>query len=216
VQVWGIVLAAGSGERFGAPKQFARLGGRRLYDWAVDAVRPVCDGVVLVLPPDRAAPAVEGVTVVAGGTTRSASVRAGLGAVPDGTDVIVVHDAAHPLAGSELVRAVVAAVTEGADAGVPMLAVTETTATVTGGRVDPVTTPAAGRVLLQLPTAFRAHALRAARAEDPDADDDVALLAAAGFEVATVPGPPANVHVTTAAELEMAGHLLAARNVAGP
>ena len=81
--MWAVVVAAGGGERFGAPKQFAMLGGRPLLAWAVDAARPAVDGIVLVLPPDRTGAAYGADAVVAGGETRAASVRAGLRAVPE-------------------------------------------------------------------------------------------------------------------------------------
>ena len=78
------------------------------------------DGVVVVTPPDGVeptTPAIDGVdAVVPGGATRSASVRAGLAAVPDDAEVVVVHDAARPLAGPDLFDATVAAVRAGADA----------------------------------------------------------------------------------------------------
>ena len=48
--VWAIVVAAGSGDRFGGPKQFEVLRGRRVIDRAVDGARARCDGVVTVLP----------------------------------------------------------------------------------------------------------------------------------------------------------------------
>ena len=51
MSVWVVVVAAGSGARFGAPKQFVSLGGRPMVQWALDAARAVADGVVLVLPP---------------------------------------------------------------------------------------------------------------------------------------------------------------------
>src|SRR5689334_15006082 len=99
--VWAIVVAAGSGSRFGSAKQFAPLAGRRVLDWSVAAARSVADGVVLVLPEgdvgDGAGePAVD--VVVAGADTRSGSVRAGLAAVPAEADVVLVHDAARPVA----------------------------------------------------------------------------------------------------------------------
>ncbi|MGI8755191.1 MAG: IspD/TarI family cytidylyltransferase, partial [Acidimicrobiales bacterium] len=95
--VWAVVVAAGSGSRFGGPKQYAPLAGRRVLDWSVDAARSVADGVVLVVSDDRACddePAVD--AVVAGGATRSASVRAGLAAVPETAEVVIVHDGARP------------------------------------------------------------------------------------------------------------------------
>ena len=48
--MWSIVVAGGSGRRFGRMKQFALLGGRPVLDWAVEACRPVSAGVVLVVP----------------------------------------------------------------------------------------------------------------------------------------------------------------------
>ena len=56
MSVWVVVVAAGSGRRFGASKQFAPLGGRAMVQWAVDASRAVADGVVLVAPRRRRSP----------------------------------------------------------------------------------------------------------------------------------------------------------------
>jgi tRNA dimethylallyltransferase len=39
--VWAIVVAAGTGDRFGRLKQFELLAGRRLVDWAADAARKI-------------------------------------------------------------------------------------------------------------------------------------------------------------------------------
>ncbi len=84
--VWAIVVAGGSGSRFGdsVPKQFLDLGGLRVIDWALAAAGAACDGVVAVLPADHLH-----VTLSAGRDrgrrrvrSRSASVRAGLAAVP--------------------------------------------------------------------------------------------------------------------------------------
>ena len=93
-----MVVAAGRGARFGAAKQFADLCGRPVVEWSLDAARQACKGVVLVVPPgmvgDWKADA-----VVTGGDTRSASVRAGLEAVPSSADIIAIHDAARTLEG---------------------------------------------------------------------------------------------------------------------
>jgi molybdopterin-guanine dinucleotide biosynthesis protein A len=45
-QVWSIVVAGGSGQRFGRLKQFALLAGRPVVEWAVQACRPSSAGVV--------------------------------------------------------------------------------------------------------------------------------------------------------------------------
>src|SRR5690554_1826342 len=93
--VWAIIVAAGSGSRFGGPKQYAPLAGRRVLDHSLDTARGLADGIVLVVAEDRidqVEPAVD--RVVIGGETRSESVRAGLAAVPDDASVVIVHDGA--------------------------------------------------------------------------------------------------------------------------
>ena len=91
MSVVGIVPAAGAGERLGAdvPKAFAVLGGKPMLEWSLDVLREVCDRVVVAVPPDRAAPP----DFVAGGATRSESVRNALAAAPEAS-IVVVHDAA--------------------------------------------------------------------------------------------------------------------------
>ena len=116
VRTWAIVVAAGGGVRFGGAKQFASLGDSSVLDLAVDVARSACDGVVVVLPPESTWQAPAGVQSAAGGATRSDSVRAGLAHVPDDVDIVVVHDAARPLASRRLFELVVAAVAGGADA----------------------------------------------------------------------------------------------------
>lgn len=201
---WAVVVAAGSGSRFGGPKQYEPLAGRRVLDWSVDAARAVCAGVVLVVPPDRAdrpEPAVD--AVVAGGATRSASVRAGLAAVPATTGVVVVHDAARPLAPPELFSAVVAAVAAGADGAVPGVPVADTLRRLGGGGVD-----RDGLVAVQTPQAFAAAALRRAHAGGGEATDDASLVEAIGGKVVVVPGLPANRKITTPDDLVAAAALL--------
>src|SRR5262245_48464005 len=104
-RVWAIVVAGGRGERFGEAKQFLPLGDGRLVDHAVTAAATACAAVVVVLPAGTAwdGPPVAG--TVTGGATRAASVRAGLAAVPADAEIVVVHDAARPLAPPALFRA---------------------------------------------------------------------------------------------------------------
>jgi 2-C-methyl-D-erythritol 4-phosphate cytidylyltransferase len=201
VEVWAVVVAAGSGSRFGRPKQYELLAGRRVLDWSVEAARRASDGVVLVVPADRAGdsePAAD--VVVAGGDRRSASVRAGLGEVPSSADVVVVHDAARPLASPELFRAVIDAVAGGADGAVPGIAVVDTVKRVRDGVVEE-TLDRDALVAVQTPQAFAAAVLRRAHAAGADASDDAALVEAVGGRVVVVPGDVANVKLTTADEL---------------
>lgn len=205
--VWAVVVAGGGGTRFGAPKQFAMLDGRPLVAWAVDAARGAVDGVVLVLPADRTGVAYGADVVVAGGETRSDSVRAGLDAVPDEAEIVVVHDGARPLATSALFREVVGAVRGGADGAVPGMAVRDTLKVVADDTV--VSTMARhGLVAVQTPQAFRADILRTAHRAAGDATDDAALVEESGATVRVVPGDPRNVKVTTPADLELVAALV--------
>ena len=199
-RVWAVVVGGGGGHRFGALKQYERVGDERIIDRSRRVAESVCDGVVVVVPAADA----ERERGVAGGETRSASVRAGLAAVPEDADIICVHDAARPLAGSELYRRVIDAVRAGADAAIPALAVTDTIKV-----VDPhgtvVSTPErASLVAVQTPQAFRAAMLRAAHAHAGEGTDDAALVEAIGGRVVTVAGEPHNRKITDRADLEWA------------
>lgn len=207
MEVWGLVLAAGSGARFGGVKQFAALGNQRLVDLSVRAAASTCDKIVVVLPPGRPWDGPRVTAAVEGGATRSASVRAGLAAVPSSADVVVVHDAAHPLATPELLHAVIAAVQGGADGAVPGVPLSDTVKRVRDGVVVE-TIPADGLVAAPTPHAFRAAILRAAHADAPEAADDTLLLERIGGKIAVVPGDPRNVHITTPADLDVAARLL--------
>jgi 2-C-methyl-D-erythritol 4-phosphate cytidylyltransferase len=205
VDVWGIVVAAGSGSRFGGAKQFATLGGKRVLDWSLAVARQSCGAVVLVVPADRehvAEPAAD--HVVVGGATRSASVRAGLTAVaPDARDdcVIVVHDAARPFATVELFQSVIDAVRSGADGAVPGLPVTDTVKQVEDAGTVTATLDRTHLVTVQTPQAFRFAALRDAHRSGADATDDAALVEAIGGRVVVVPGESTNRKITTPDDL---------------
>ncbi|MCM3884013.1 IspD/TarI family cytidylyltransferase [Frankia sp. R82] len=210
--VWTIVLAAGGGTRFGGRKQFFHLGGEPLVAHPVLASWPASDGIVVVLPDGPGWVAPPGVRVVSGGATRAESVRAGLAAVPRDTAIIVITDAAHPLASAELYRRVVAEVRAGADAAVPGLPLTEVVKAVQpepgGALVAGASLVRETHRLVQTPHAFRAELLRAVHAGAPEAVEDSAMVAAAGGRIVVVAGEPANIHVTTPDELAMARLLL--------
>jgi 2-C-methyl-D-erythritol 4-phosphate cytidylyltransferase len=208
VSTWGIVVAGGSGTRFGVPKQFETVGGTRLVDRAVHTAAIACDEVVVVLPAGVGWDGPHVTAAVPGGATRSASVRAGLAAVAGSAAIVVVHDAARPLAPPALFDAVIGAVRAGADAAVPALPVPDTVKRVEGERVVETITRD-GLVTVQTPQAFRADALRAAHRTGDDATDDAALIEASGGSVVIVPGEPANLKVTTPADLVVADALLA-------
>lgn len=203
-QVWTIVVAAGSGTRFGRPKQYQPLGGRRVLDWSLAAARSA-GGVVLVVAPDRVgAPEPAADVVVAGAATRSGSVRAGLAVVPADAEVVLVHDAARPLATPALFATVVAAVVEGsADAVVPGVPVVDTLRARAGGVVD-----RSELVVVQTPQGFPAATLREAHAGGAEGTDDASLVEAGGGTVVVVDGTPTNLKLTYPTDLRVAETLL--------
>lgn len=211
--VWTVVVGGGTGTRFGGPKQYEMLGGRRVIDHAVSTAQHAGQGVVVVLPAGDA----ERNGAVPGGATRTESVRNGVDAVPSSATIICVHDAARPFASADLYRSVVAAVAAGADGAVPGLPVTDTIKVV-GEPSDPlmnpvgdpsirpiVDTPARDRlVAVQTPQAFRADVLRAAHASGRDATDDASLVEQIGGHVVVVPGEIRNRKITRPDDLEWA------------
>jgi 2-C-methyl-D-erythritol 4-phosphate cytidylyltransferase len=201
--VWAVVVAAGEGRRFGGPKQLAHLAGQRVLDWSIDAARAVAAGVVVVTPARGLRLVPQADVTVEGGATRAGSVRAGLSAVPEDADIVVVHDAVRPLATPALFRAVVSAVEGGADGAIPALPVTETLKRVENDKVV-TTVDRHDLVVVQTPQAFRARMLRAAHEGHPEATDDAALVEAVGGTVVVVPGEHRNLKLTVAQDLVVA------------
>ena len=204
VDVWAIVVAAGTGARFGGAKQYALLGGKRVVDWSLATARAACGAVVLVVPPDRADSLEAADHVVAGGATRSASVRAGLAVVSREASedtVVVVHDAARPFASRSLFEAVIAAVRSGADGAVPGLPITDTVKSVGADGSVGATLDRSHLVTVQTPQAFRLPVLQDAHRDEGEATDDAALVEAAGGRVVIVEGETTNRKITTPADL---------------
>ena len=177
---------------------------------------PDVQAVVVALAGDVA----PGARVVAGGATRQASVAAGLAALPDEVDVVLVHDAARALAPAELFTLVAAAVRAGHPAVVPAVPVTDTVRLLGGGVVDRTALRA-----VQTPQGFARDVLVAAHAADavePGAapvTDDAGLVERGGLAVHLVPGHPEAFKVTTPLDLALAEAVVArrtARRVGGP
>jgi 2-C-methyl-D-erythritol 4-phosphate cytidylyltransferase len=205
--VWSIVVAGGSGSRFGGLKQFERLGSTTMLERSLAAAAAGSDGVVVVVPvmyvEDVARQHLYAV-VVAGGTSRSESVRNGLAAVPEPATVVLVHDAARPFASASLFASVVAAVRAGAAAAVPGIPVVDTIKQVDSNGVVTSTPDRSSLVAVQTPQGFDAATLRSAHARGGEATDDAALVEQWGGRVVVVSGEPDNRKVTTMDDLEWA------------
>jgi len=211
-----IVLAAGRGERLDSatPKALAPFDGATMVTRAVERASAAASvsGVVVVAPPGWEKAVREAVedfgvdAVVPGGETRQASVRAGLSAV--GADIarILCHDAARPLASSELFTRALEAL-HGWDGVVPVLRVVDTVKRVQDGRIEG-TEPRDALALAQTPQAFTSAALRDAHeravVEGFEGSDDALLLERAGYRVRAIDGERTNLKITTAEDLRLA------------
>lgn len=209
-KVWTIVVAGGSSQRFGRPKQYESLGDGRVIDQALAVATAASDGVVLVVP--AADVAAEG--GVAGGTTRSESVRNGLAAVPADATIICVHDAARPFASIDLYERVVATITSGADCAIPGVAVVDTIKVIDAAQIVTSTPDRTMLRAVQTPQAFRADVLRAAHAGGAEGTDDAALVEAMGGLVVVVAGEDNNRKITYPDDLEWASRIIAGKATA--
>jgi 2-C-methyl-D-erythritol 4-phosphate cytidylyltransferase / 2-C-methyl-D-erythritol 2,4-cyclodiphosphate synthase len=218
--VTAIIAAGGSGRRVGAtiPKQLLELGGRSLLARSVAAFdsHPSISDLIVVLPPELAesGPSLVGETrrpvrIVAGGPRRQDSVANAFDAVAPVADVVLVHDAARPFVSSEIIsRAIAGAAEHGA--AIAAVPVSDTVKRVGGSSAPDVIVETLRRedlYLAQTPQAFRRDVLRDAVAlgrTGVDATDEAALAEQAGHHVRVVSGDPANVKITTPADLKQA------------
>lgn len=229
-----LVVAAGRGERAGGglPKQYRMVDGRSVLARSVAALAAsrAVGWVACVIAPDAGAHYVMAVgdlpgaiasrmtPPIVGGSTRQASVLAGLEALasaPQGPpDVVLVHDAARPFVSPALVeRALAAARAHGA--AVPGLAMTDTVKHVGPTGLIVATPDRAHLRTVQTPQAFRFDQLleahrRAAASGAQGLTDDAAVMEWAGHPVAVFEGEAGNMKITTAGDFARAEARLAA------
>ena len=215
MSVWAVLAAAGRGERLEAdrPKAFAQLDGRPLLAESLQRLEASAwiDSIVVVAPPGWEEPVIllaeelgcgKVVASVAGGESRAASVRIGVGEVADDAAVILVHDAARPLVSELVVERLLGALNEGWDGAVPGLGLPDTVKRVREGAV--VETLPRGELRgVQTPQAFVATVLRAAVAGGDEATDCSSLVETRGGRVTVVEGDPRLLKVTTADDLAL-------------
>ena len=210
-----IVVGAGSGTRLGAPvpKAFVAAGGATLLEHAVHSVLGMSSPVqlILVVPPElteKAAALVRPSTeadVVAGGSSRQASVAAGLAALRDEIEVVLVHDAARAFTPPQLFDAVVSAVDATGEGAVPGLPVSDTIKRTDAAARITQTVDRSELVAVQTPQGFpRTQLVEAYRAAVDEATDDAALVVASGLPVRIVDGDALAFKITTPADLQRA------------
>lgn len=217
-----LIVAAGRGERLGLerPKALVTLAGRPMLEISVAALRalPEVESIVVALPAGALDAAPPGTLAVAGGSVRSESVKRALVAAPPG-DPVLVHDAARPLAGTELFAAALSELERsGADAVIAATPVTDTIKQVAADGATVTGTVARERLwAVQTPQVFRRAALERALLEATAeelaaATDDAWLIERAGGTVRVLQAPAGNLKVTTAIDLQLAELLMSERS----
>jgi 2-C-methyl-D-erythritol 4-phosphate cytidylyltransferase len=219
-----LIVAAGRGERLGSgrPKALVLLSGRPMLEWSVDSLRQVraVEQIVIALPEGELGAAPEGTVAVAGGATRSESVRAALAAAGAGAgagEAVIVHDAARPLASPELFELTLAELERHAcDAAIAAVPASDTIKEVADdGRTVRATLDRSRLWAVQTPQVFRRVALERALAAPAEmlaaATDDAWLIERSGGVVRVVESDPGNIKVTSSTDLRIAEMLMGDR-----
>jgi 2-C-methyl-D-erythritol 4-phosphate cytidylyltransferase/2-C-methyl-D-erythritol 2,4-cyclodiphosphate synthase len=222
-RVAAVVVAAGRGARVGVPeKVLLPLAGSPMIAWTLRALeRAERVGSVVVVAGAHTREAIarlvrdEGFAkvcaVVVGEERRQDSVAAGLAALPEGIEVIVVHDGARPMAEAELFDRCVRAAAE-TGAAIAATPIADTLKRAADGLITG-TVEREGVWAAQTPQAFRLSVLREAMAAHAGetVTDEALLCEAAGLPVRIVPASPANLKVTRPEDIAVAEALLRAR-----
>ena len=215
MSVWALLMAAGSGERMGPGrnKVLAHLCGKPVLLRSAEAFETAVDGMVVVVQPRDEAEAralLPAARFAHGSATRQQSVLAGLRALPEDADVVLVHDAARPLVSREVIRRCIAAV-RAHGSGVASVPVKDTIKRCAPDGTVLETPPRAALRAAQTPQAFHPAQLRRAiealEAQGVQATDDAAAMEAAGHPVFLVEGDPRNLKLTTPEDMTMAAAL---------
>jgi 2-C-methyl-D-erythritol 4-phosphate cytidylyltransferase len=225
-----VVLAGGTGQRFGGdkPKQLHVLAGRTLVEHSVTAFEqaPGVDAITIVMPPGLAGPAKEQFVdpeyhpkvtgVIEGGATRTDSTRCAIAALGESECNVLFHDAARPLLDQRIITDCISALATDQAIGVAIPS-SDTIVEVAGGMV----TRMPGRETLarcQTPQGFRLSVIRRAYqladadpafSQRPATDDcGIVLRYLPDVPVRLVPGSERNIKVTYPGDLEVAEALL--------
>lgn len=221
MNVAAIIPAAGTGQRMGGVrKAFLTIGAKPLLQHSVDVFQahPAIEAVIVALGREDIVDAPQwlrenNIILVQGGAERADSVRAGLNALPDAIDSVLVHDAARPLVTAGLIDRVLAELSHGKCATLA-IPVTDTLHEADDAHRI-VATPDRHRFWrAQTPQAFPRAVLEEAfrRTGRSSATDEAGMVAAAGWNVTVVAGEPWNIKVTTRADIDFVESVFADRD----
>jgi 2-C-methyl-D-erythritol 4-phosphate cytidylyltransferase len=225
-RIAAILPAAGLGTRMGAetPKQFLELAGTPIVVHTVRRMAscPMITDIIVATRGDvvgsletslQGEKFKQNVKVIRGGDSRQESVALALQQVPDGTEIVLVHDAVRPFVTVEQIARVIeeARRCDAAILGIPAMdtvkevkraSLPEDVALIIG------TIPRERVVLAQTPQAFRTKLLRdafaSAAADGVNVSDEAGLVERFGHDVHVVLGSERNIKITKPADMELA------------
>ena len=223
--VSAIIAAAGRGERLGGDviKQLRKLNGSTVLELSIKSFdeSSCINEIVVVLPSELLEPppvclqsVKTTVRVVKGGRNRHDSVKAGLDAVSEKSDVVVIHDAARPFCTTDLIENTVkeASLSGAAIAAVPVFDTVKQVYRRDEVAVIESTLNRDRIFLAQTPQAFRIGVIRDAIAQDKgkqlETSDEAALVERFGCEVRIVPGDFRNIKITTVSDFRKAKEMI--------
>lgn len=230
MKTYAIVLGGGSGTRMGAEinKVLLPLRGVPAIIRAIAPFTGFCAGVVVVTRAQDHEALQAMLThyglmrviraVVDGGADRQASVAAGLAALPEDAEGVLIHDGARALVSEEVIRRCITSL-ETNGSGVASMAITDTIKRVDEQERALETLDRAKLRAMQTPQAFRVAELRRAHAQALSAGfvatDDAALLEHIGLPVYLCEGSKENIKLTTAFDIRLAEVILSSRDEEG-
>ncbi len=213
MKISAIIVAGGSGKRYGGLKQFSILGNKPVYRWSVDTFKKIksIKEIILVVPEKllkRIAKKNRDLKLVAGGKERFDSVQNALKAVSPETGVVLIHDAARPLVSSEIVKKSIAAALKYGAAAVAASS-TDTVKFSADSRYIKNTLERKKIYLAQTPQVFKKNIItRAYKNIDKNATDDSFLVEKLGLDVRIVKGNRENMKITEKRDLKLLNLML--------
>jgi 2-C-methyl-D-erythritol 4-phosphate cytidylyltransferase len=223
-----IIVAAGSGVRLGSnvPKAFVKIAGRTMLSYSLATIGKInlIEELVITVPEGfensaRAEVAAADlnipVKITVGGIERQDSVRIALELTSAEGDLVIVHDAARPLATPAIFDACLDAASR-AGAAIAAIPVSDTLKRVADSTIA-ATIARAGLWQAQTPQAFRRAVLVAAHQsavrEKIAATDDADLVERTGTRVEVVEASTSNIKITTPADLAIVEAIIAAQSL---
>ena len=216
-KVSAIILAAGSGSRFGEKKQFKELNGKPIWFYSLNTFiqSESVDELILVIPNDSletlkqsqvftSLNKTNNIKLVSGGESRKDSVFNGLKVVKKAIDIVCIHDAARPFIKASYIKHSVEACSEfdGAIIAIPSV----DTVKKVDKQIIKNTIDRESLWMAQTPQTFKKEKLLYAvkNFSHLNITDESMLMEEANFKIKLIEGDQSNFKITNEIDWELA------------